>query len=88
MSATTNPGFRAASARRPDRSRVAIAVLATVLALWLGLTAPASSPVAAATPTQQVTPAADVPDADQDGVQLFGFDLFGFDRGRDGRGRR
>jgi hypothetical protein len=65
------------TARRSGRSTKALAALATVVALWLGLTAPGQSPVAPVPASQQVST------IDQDlGQQALP------DDGRPGRGRR
>jgi len=69
--------------RRRYRSKPVIGMLATVLALWLGLTAPAVSPVAPVTPTQQASPAVGAPVVDQAVDQPIVVD-----HGRGGRGRR
>lgn len=83
---TDLPGqARHAAAPRRNHSKPVIGALATVLAIWLGLTAPSVSPVA---PAPRVAPAvvvqqvAPVP-GNQDRIdQTLGFD------GRGGGGRR
>jgi hypothetical protein len=47
--------------RRPSRSRGFLAVLAALVAMWLGLTAPSVSPVAPSAPPAVVDQAAQTP---------------------------
>jgi hypothetical protein len=55
-----------------DRSKHVLAALATVMALWFGLTAPSVSPVSAATPPPATAPATSTqtPQDTGGGVQL------------------
>ncbi len=84
MTARTDQTRQAVSTRRRYRSKPVIGVVATVVALWLGLTAPAVSPAAPITPTQQTSSAVGVPTVSAPVVDQ----PFVFDRGRGGGGRR
>lgn len=68
MTAATDPGHAPGPARRRNLSKPVIGVLTTSLALWLGLTAPTTSPVAPATAataaTGPVPPTTVEPDVD------------------------
>jgi hypothetical protein len=58
MSAAIDPAPMLLRAQRRHRSTRVVGALAALLALWLGLTARAVSPVAPSVPVQQVVPAA------------------------------
>jgi hypothetical protein len=82
MTAATDQVRHAAPARG-HRSKPVIAGLTVMIALWLGLTAPAVSPVAAAARPQQAAPAVLDQTVDQDLAPPVGSN-----RGLGGRGRR